>query len=85
MELSGFGIFIALTWILGNLILTPVGWVVIPVVIAIAIAYREKLKKERLERLRHQLDELQRQLDDGDITQEQFEAARDEAIQEILA
>ena len=84
MELSGFGIFMALPWILGNLILNPIGWVLIPVVVAVAIAYRSKLKSERLAELRTRLDDLQRQRDDGVLTQEQFETARDEAIQRLL-
>jgi len=39
MELSGFGIFLALTWILGNLILNPVGWVLVPLLVAVAVMY----------------------------------------------
>ena len=47
MELSGFGIFMAVTWILGNLILNPFGWVMVPLVVAVAFMYRDSLRRDK--------------------------------------
>ena len=44
MEMLGFRIFTAVTWILGNLILSPIGWIltIFVVVIVVVIRYRRK-------------------------------------------
>ena len=55
LELTGFGVFIALVWILGALILNPLGWVLIPIVVAIALAHRSRFRteiREKLDRMR---------------------------------
>lgn len=80
MEMSGFGIFLVVTWILGNLILNPVGWILIPLIVAIAFAYRRYFKREQMGKLKTQLDELERKRDAGELTVEEFEAAREELI-----
>ncbi len=54
--------FAALTWILGNLIRNPVSWVPIPVIVAIVLTYRERLRPEKLAEPRQRLDDLDRQL-----------------------
>ncbi len=78
MELSGFSIFIAVTWILGNLILNPVGWVLIPVVVAIAFVYRNHFNREKLATLKTKLSELEQEREAGNLTEEEFEVAKEE-------
>ncbi len=85
MELSGFGIYMAVTTLLAALVLNPVGWVVVPLVVAIAFAYRGKLKSDRLEKLKGQIDDLEKQKEEGLLTPEQFEAARDELVTKLLS
>jgi hypothetical protein len=65
MEMSGFGIFVALTWILGNLILAPVGWVLIPIVVVIVFTHRKSieaqralLEKNKVKKLRKKVENL---------------------------
>lgn len=76
MELSGFSIFIAATWILANLILNPLGWFLIPLVIAIVFSYRTYFQQERLSGLKAQLAELDQRRDKGELSQESYEVAR---------
>jgi hypothetical protein len=78
MELSGFTVFLVVTWILGNLILNPMGWVLVPLVVAIAFAYRRHFKREKMKELQDQLDELERKRDAGEISDEEFEVAKEE-------
>jgi hypothetical protein len=80
MELSGFGVFLAVTWILGNLILNPIGWVLVPLVVAIAFAYRRHFKRGQMDELRVQLDELERRRDAGELSDEESETAREELL-----
>ena len=81
MELSGFGIFLAVTWILGNLILNPVGWVLIPLIVAVAVMYRDRLRREKLKALKSKLDALDQQRDSGEITDEQCRRAKQELLE----
>jgi hypothetical protein len=78
MEVSGFGVFLAVAWILGNLILNPVGWLLIPLVVAIAFAYRRYFQREKMKKLKAELDELESQRDADELSEEAFEAAREE-------
>jgi uncharacterized membrane protein len=78
MELSGFTVFLVVTWILGNLILNPVGWILVPLVVAIAFAYRRYFKRGKMKKLKEQLDELERRRDAGELSDEEFEAAKEE-------
>ena len=84
MELSGFGIFMAVTWILGNLILNPVGWVLIPVVVAIAFKFRGHFTRNKLSALKEKLNELEQERDAGILTGEEFEIARDKLLSEYF-
>ena len=77
MELSGFGIFIILTWILGNLILTPVGWFLIPLIVAIAFTHKEKLKNKRMKELGKKIKDLEEKLNNGNIEKDEFYKQRD--------
>ena len=84
MEFSGFGIFMAVTWILGNLILNPIGWVLIPVVVAIAFAFRGHFTRNKLNSLKEQLKELEQKRDMGILTQEEFEVTKDALLSEYF-
>lgn len=84
MELSGFGVFMAVTWILGNLILNPIGWVLIPVVVAIAFAYRGYFNRNKLSGLKEKLKELEKERDEGVLTAEEFELAKDKLLSEYF-
>ena len=85
MELSGFGIFLALTWILGNLILNPVGWVLIPLLVAVAVMYRNTLRRDKIEALKRKLDDLDQQLQAGTISKEQHREMRREFLDGIVS
>jgi hypothetical protein len=80
MELSGFGIFMAVTWILGNLILNPVGWVLVPIVVAIAFYFRGYFNRSQLTNLKQELTDLEQQRDTGILTEAEFEAAREKLL-----
>jgi len=84
MELSGFSVFMAVTWILGNLILNPVGWVLIPIIVAIAFAYRQYFSSEQLTNLKMELNELEMERDKGNLTAEEFQAAKDKLLAEYF-
>lgn len=84
MELSGFGIFVALTWILGNLILNPFSWVLIPIIVAIAFAYKDNFKKETLSTLRDDFDDIESKRDSGIINEEEYRRARERLITDII-
>lgn len=80
LELSGFGIFMALTWILGNLILNPVGWVLIPVVVGIVFYYRDSFTKNKITDLKEQLKDLEVKRDVGDLSDGEYEEAKDKLL-----
>jgi uncharacterized membrane protein len=80
LEMTGFGVFIAVVWILGNLILNPIGWVLIPVVVAIALVHRSRFRTEIREKLKQELDELHQRRETGQLTDEEYKAQRAELI-----
>ena len=80
MELSGFGVFAFATWILAHLILNPVGWVLIPIVAAIAIAYRNSFKRERIDELRKEIGILDQSIAGGTISRGEYEMLRDQLL-----
>jgi uncharacterized membrane protein len=84
MELSGFSVFIVITWILGNLILNPVGWILIPLIVAIGFTYRRHFKQDKLKKVKGCIDELDKCRAAGEITQEEYEKERDKCIQDLL-
>lgn len=85
LELTGFGVFLALAWILGSLILNPIGWILIPAVVAIALAHRSRFRTELREQLKHDLDELQRRREAGELSEDEFRAARSELISKYFS
>jgi hypothetical protein len=84
MELSGFGIFMVVTWIIGNLVLNPFGWVLIPIIVAVAFAYRNYFKKESLEKFKNKLSNLEKKRDGGEITKEQFDIEKNRIIEHFF-
>lgn len=80
MELSGFGVFAFATWVLAHLILNPVGWVLAPVVVAVALAYKNGFKKENIDQLRASIVELDRNVADGKISRSEYEILRDQLL-----
>ena len=84
MELSGFGVFIVIAWILSNLILNPVGWVLVPLIVAIGFTYRRHFKQDRINKVKECIAELDRRKLAGEITQEEYEKGRDQCIQDLL-
>jgi len=80
LELSGFGIFMALTWILGNLILNPLGWVLIPLVVGIVFYYRELFTKNKINDLKEKLNNLQEQHNAGNLNDSEYDKAKEELL-----
>jgi hypothetical protein len=80
LQLTGFGVFIALIWILASLILNPLGWVLIPIVVAIALAHRSRFRTEIREQLKEELDALYARREAGELSDEEFKAQRAEII-----
>ena len=85
MELSGFGIFMVIPWILSHLILNPVGWVLVPLVVAIGFSFRGYFRRDKLEKLKAKLKELEHQRDVGEIAQEEFEIRKNNLFTEFFA
>ena len=84
MEASGFGIFLALTWILSNLILNPVGWVLIPLIVAIGFTYRRFFKQDKLKKLKARLTDVEQRKDAGEISQEDYETEKNKLLQDFF-
>jgi hypothetical protein len=80
LELSGFGIFMILTWILGNLILNPVGWVLIPIVVAVVFHYRDSFTKNKISGLKEKLNNLEAQHEAGDLNDAEHDKAKDDLL-----
>jgi hypothetical protein len=80
LQLTGFGVFIALIWILASLILNPLGWVLIPIVVAIALAHRSRFRTEIREKLKEELDSLYERREAGELNDDEFQARRSEII-----
>ena len=80
LQLTGFGVLIALIWILASLILNPLGWVLIPIVVAIALAHRSRFRTEIREQLKEELDALYERREAGELNDEEFKAQRAEII-----
>jgi len=84
MELSGFGIFMILTWILGNLILNPMGWVIIPSVVAIVFTHRESLKNKKIKEMGRLIKDLEEKLNNNEIDKDEFDRKRDEIFEQYF-
>lgn len=84
MELSGFGIFMLVTWLLANLILNPVGWLLAPLIVAIAFTYRRHFRKAKLDELKQKMQELETQRDCGEMSTDEFEAARNKLFSDFF-
>ncbi|MCG8552204.1 MAG: hypothetical protein MI799_17515 [Desulfobacterales bacterium] len=84
MELSGFGIFMVLTWILGNLILNPVGWVLIPLIVAITFKYRSHFKRDKLNRIKKRLKELEQKKESEKMVDDEFEFEKNKLLGEFF-
>jgi uncharacterized membrane protein len=84
MEFSGFGVFMVTTWILSHLILNPVGWVLVPLIVAIGFTYRRYFKQDRLKKVKECIAEFDRRRIAGEITQEEYEKGRDKCVQDLL-
>ena len=84
MEFSGFGVFMAVTWILSNLILNPIGWVLIPIIVAIAFAFRGYFTRNKLKSLKERLRELEQKREEGILTDKEFETAKDKVLSEYF-
>jgi hypothetical protein len=84
MELSGFGIFMVIPWILSHLILNPVGWVLVPLVVAIGFSFRKYFNRDKLEKLKAKLKKLEHQRDVGEIVQEEFETRKNRLFVEFF-
>jgi hypothetical protein len=84
MELSGFGIYVIMAWILGNLVLNPFGWVLIPLTVAIVLTYRSYFKRDRLDKLKKQIKELEIKRDTGEITSEEFENRKNKLLADFF-
>jgi|GEM_PF-4569519 len=80
MELSGFGIFVAISWIIGNLILNPIGWILIPIIVAIGVKYYNHFKGEKFQELKATLKDLEDKKAKGEISEEKYKMQRDELL-----
>ena len=84
MEMSGFGVFVVVTWILGNFILNPFGWVLVPLIVAIGFTYRRHFKQEKLSELKMKLKELEQQRDAGTLSKEDYEREKDKILKDFF-
>ena len=80
LQLTGFGVLVALIWILASLILNPLGWVLSPIVVAIALAHRSRFRTEIREQLKAELDTLSARREAGELSEDEFKAQRADII-----
>jgi len=80
-EISGFGVYALITTILGTIVLTPTGWVFIPAIVYVIFAYRKKLKEQNLINLKSKIEEIDREFEEGDITEEEYRERRNIVIE----
>ena len=80
MELSGFGIYLAIPWIIGNLILNPLGWILIPIIVAIVVHYYNRLKGDKFNELKEALKDLEEKKLKSEISEEEYKKQRDELL-----
>jgi len=85
LEASGFGIFVAVTWILGNLVLNPLGWMLIPLVVAIVVQNRNKFRSERIKEIKEKLNDLENEKEYGEITEEEFDLRKKRLFEDFLS
>ena len=81
-ELSGFAIFAALTFVVGAVILSPLGWVAVPGILLLTFAYRDQLRGETASAVSQQLDDLDEKRETGKITDEEYRAERQRIIED---
>ena len=84
MELSGFGIFLVMAWLLGNLVLTPIGWVLIPIVVAVTFTHRKSLKNKRMKEFGRLIKALEEKLNNNIITKEEYEVKKEELFNQYF-
>lgn len=84
LEMSGFSIFLILTWILGNLILNPLGWFLIPIVVAVIFYHRDKFKKNKITEARIKFKLLDAKKKKGKITEQEFKIERNKLISKFF-
>jgi sugar-specific transcriptional regulator TrmB len=72
MEASGFGIFWIVAWFLGNVILTTVGIVAIPIVVAIWFQYRKTLEQRTFLSIVKELRQMWGQYNNGELSDTDF-------------
>jgi uncharacterized membrane protein len=70
---------------LGTLVLNPVSWVLIPVVVAVVLAHRDKFQQERIDQMRAALVILDSKLERGEIDRLEYEARRDHLLRGDLS
>ena len=80
-EISGFGVYALITTILGTIVLTPTGWIFIPAIVYVIFAYRNKLKEQNLTNLKSKIKEIDREFEEGDITEEEYREHRNIIIE----
>lgn len=80
MELSGFGIYLVIPWIIGNLILNPLGWILIPIIVAIVVHYYNRLKGDKFNELKEALKDLEEKKLKSEISEEEYKKQRDELL-----
>ena len=85
MESSGFGVFVLLTWVLGNLVLNPLGWVLVPIIVAVVFHYRHHFRQDRMIALKKKLKELDERRQSSEMSEEQYTQERDTILQKHVA
>ena len=81
-ELSGFAVFAALTTLVGTLVLSPVGWFAVPLMLLLALAYKDRLTGETASKVNSQLQELDEKREHGELDEETYQAKRKRIIKD---
>ncbi len=83
-NVSGFGIFLVISWILGNLILTPGGIALIPVFVMVVRAHRRERLNARARATFDRLAALDRGLENGTVTRDEWTREYRRVIEGLL-
>lgn len=83
-EISAFGVFALITTMIGVLVLNPAAWIFVPAVLYVLFLYRDQLSNKNLQDLRMALQELDDELENGNISKDDYDTQRKDLIEEYF-
>lgn len=84
MEMSSFRIFQIISWILGHLILSPIGWIGIPIIVFFVIKHKNSKKKDKINLFNNALNDIEVKFNNGEISKADFDTRKEELLDNII-